>query len=268
MEWGHNSHDSKIDGVRWLQRLHTQDKITVSFTKKEFAVSGLTVLVPTLNEEPNVDLLVESILGVRASCDLDFDILFVDSASSDETCQKILAWATRGPVSLLQMDVNVGLAGAVIAGAKHLLSDFILVMDADLSHPPEAIPRLLGPLKSGSCDMVIGSRYIQGGSTPDWPFTRKLSSKLATLPALLFCDVRDPLAGFFAVRREKIINLPGRIPGFKIGLALIAEYGKGFRVTEVPIEFRDRDYGESKMGKRVVFDYCRQLVSIAFSRIT
>jgi dolichol-phosphate mannosyltransferase len=225
-------------------------------------MTSVTVIIPTLNEEDNIDLLLERVLAVRSHCGLDFDILFVDSASADQTCGKILRWQDRGPVRLLRRDTNVGLAGAVLAGARFVSSDIVLVMDADLSHPPEAIPVLLQPLLAKTHDMVVGSRYAPGGATPDWPWTRKFSSRLATLPALLFCDIRDPLAGFFAVRRELLSRLPAEVPGFKIGLAILAEYGGGLRVQEFPIEFRDRDYGKSKMNHAVAFDYLRQLLSL------
>jgi dolichol-phosphate mannosyltransferase len=115
--------------------------------------------------------------------------------------------------------------------------------------------------------MVIGSRYVEGGAMPDWPFVRKLSSRIATFPALFFCRVRDPLAGFFAVERRRLTELSDAVPGFKIGLAVLAEYGKNFRVTEVPIVFRDRDYGESKMDYWVAFDYLKQLFALACKRV-
>lgn len=136
-------------------------------------------------------------------------------------------------------------------------------MDADLSHPAEKIPLLLAPVMQGTHDMVIGSRYAPGGAIPDWPLSRRMCSRLATLPALFFCTVKDPLAGFFAVKRQYIVDLPGSVPGFKIGLAILAEYGNLLRVEEIPIEFRDRDYGESKMGRGVVWDYIRQLITLA-----
>jgi dolichol-phosphate mannosyltransferase len=227
----------------------------------------ITIIVPTLNEAENIDLLLKKIINIRQSSNLDFDILFVDSASTDGTCDRVLEWQNKAPVRLLQHDSNIGLAGAVIAGAKYTESRYVVVMDADLSHPPEVIPQLLQPLLIGTHDMVIGSRYIEGGSIPDWPFLRKLSSRIATLPALLFCEVKDPLAGFFAVERQKLTDLPGSVPGFKIGLAILAEYGKNIRVTEIPIKFRDRGYGQSKMNYSVVFDYLRQLNNLAFNRM-
>lgn len=230
-------------------------------------MAKITIIVPTLNEEANIDLLLERIFRVRRSCRLDFDVLFVDSASKDRTCERVQAWQEREPVRLLRRETNVGLAGAVIAGAGATDAVFVAVMDADLSHPPEVLPELLQPLQNGSHDMVIGSRYIEGGSMPDWPLSRKLSSRLATLPALLLCDVKDPLAGFFAVERRRLVELPGPVPGFKIGLAILAEYHRQLRIKEIPIEFRDRDYGDSKMDRRVVLLYVYQLLELFFRRL-
>ena len=213
-------------------------------------MSQVTIIVPTLNEEVNIDLLLERIFQVRRSHGLEFDVLFVDSASQDRTCERVRAWLDREPVRLLSCNTNIGLAGAVIAGAAATDSTFVVVMDADLSHPPEAIPELLRPLLAGSHDMVIGSRYVAGGSMPDWSLSRRISSRIATFFALFFCDVRDPLAGFFALARRRLIELPGPVPGFKIGLAVLAEYGSTMQVKEIPIEFKERDFGESKMNRR------------------
>ena len=129
---------------------------------------------------------LKEFFSIRQSCNLDFDILFVDSASTDGTCDRVIEWQKREPVRLLQNDKNMGLAGAVMAGANYTDSKYVLVMDADLSHPPEIIPQLLQPLIDGTHDMVIGSRYVAGGSMPDWPFSRRLSSRIATFPALYF----------------------------------------------------------------------------------
>jgi dolichol-phosphate mannosyltransferase len=231
-------------------------------------LSTVTIIVPTLNEAENIDHLLEGIFRIKDSYDLDFDVLFVDSASTDETCERVARWQEKAPVGLLRREINVGLAGAVITAARHTESTFILVMDADLSHPAEAIPLLLEPLFDGTHDMVIGSRYVKGGSTPDWPLSRKVSSKIATFPALFFCDIKDPLAGFFAVERRRLATLSRSVPGFKIGLAILAEHGKELRVKEIPIEFRDRDFGESKMNWRVAYDYLRQLMGLTARKLT
>lgn len=229
-------------------------------------MANVTIIIPTLNEEDNIDHLMKRILQVRESSGLEFDVMFVDSASDDGTCERVRKWQNGTPIKLLPRDVNVGLAPAVMAGAREVQSEYVLVMDADLSHPPEKIPAVLEPLLAGSYDMVIGSRYVPGGAMPDWPLRRKMSSKLATLPAQLFCSVCDPLAGFFALKRKLITELPEEVPGFKIGLAVLAEYHRKIRVKEIPIEFRDRDYGQSKMDRGVILDYLRQLRGLARRR--
>lgn len=230
-------------------------------------MSTVTIIVPTLNEAENIDILLERIVQVRQAHHLEFDVLFVDSASADGTGDRVEAWRDRGPVRLLRRDINVGLAGAVIAGARATEAKFVLVMDADLSHPPEAIPELLAPLLAGTHQMVIGSRYVVGGATPDWPLSRRLSSRIATIPARMFCNVNDPLAGFFAVERCRLLELPGNVPGFKIGLAILAEHCRTMQVKEIPIIFRDRDFGESKMNRKVILDYLRQLAGLALRRL-
>ncbi len=227
---------------------------------------NITVIVPTLNEGANIDLLLQRVIAVRRASHLEFDVLFIDSASTDDTCERVQAWELREPVRLLRRETNVGLAGAVIAGARVTEAKYVAVMDADLSHPPEALPDLLQPLLSGTHDMVIGSRYIAGGSMPDWPLSRKISSRLATFPALFLCNVQDPLAGFFALERRRLVDLPGPVPGFKIGLAILAEYSD-LRVKEIPIVFRDRDYGESKMDSRVACEYLYQLFGLYMQRL-
>ncbi len=231
-------------------------------------MSSFTVIIPTLNEEANIDRLLEQIFVVKKEKKLDLRVLFVDSDSADCTCDKIRRWEASHPVKLLCRDVNHGLACAVMEGAQHAETDFIVVMDADLSHPPEVIPQLIYPVLEGSYDMVVGSRYVKGGSMPDWPIRRKISSIVATLPALMFCDIKDPLAGFFALSRDLLTTLPGSIPGFKIGLAVLAENKGEIRVKEIPIEFKDRDQGESKMNNKVAVDYLRQLLQLTANKIS
>ena len=201
---------------------------------------AVSIIVPTLNEAENIDYLLERVFQVKRSFSLDFDVLFVDSASSDATCEKVAGWQKREDVSILKRQNNDGLAKAVVAAAGIARGEFVVVMDADLSHPPEVLPELIEPLLDGSWDMVIGSRYTTGGSTPDWSLSRKIGSKLATIPAQLFTHVKDPLAGFFAVERSRLQSLTGSIRGFKIGLEILAVGGRELRVKEVPIEFCER----------------------------
>jgi hypothetical protein len=140
--------------------------------------------------------------------------------------------------------------------------DYIVVMDADLSHPPEAIPALVDKLHKDEADFVIGSRYVDGGKTEDWSRLRWLNSYGATLLAKpLVGTVKDPMAGFFGLRREALRHADPLNPiGYKIGLELIAKtHIKAHRVAEVPITFRNRLHGESKLTMKEQFRYLEHL---------
>jgi dolichol-phosphate mannosyltransferase len=191
----------------------------------------------------------------------------VDDGSTDETRKRVQRWCGDGRVRLICRDQKDGLAGAVIAGARMARSNFVVVMDADLSHPPERIRDLAEPLISGRRDMVIGSRYVPGGTTPDWPRHRRLMSRAAAALAWPFTDVHDSLSGFFAVRRSLLLELGTQVRGFKIGLEILFRGGDSLCTLEIPIEFRDRKYGSSKMSGRVISTYLMQLVGFLGNRV-
>ena len=224
---------------------------------------GVSIIVPTRNEADNIDLLLQRIFAVEFLGSIDHEIIFVDDSSTDPTRQNIRQWQRDYPVRLVERDHGKGLASAVVAGAAIAAFDTSLVMDADLSHPPEKIPELIKPLLNDTCDMVIGSRYVKGGATPEWPQSRRVASKLATVPARLFTDVNDPLAGFFATSTSRLRQTRPDVPGFKIGLEVLAVGGDELRVLEVPIVFHDRFEGFSKMNKGIIFEYLKQVIQLS-----
>ncbi|MFH0727164.1 MAG: glycosyltransferase family 39 protein [Pseudomonadota bacterium] len=226
-------------------------------------MASVSIIVPTLNEAENMDELLSRISRCCLSQPYDLEVLIVDDASTDNTCDRVEKNQTGLSVRLLRRAGKRGLASAIVDGAAVAAGDIALVMDADLSHPPEAITDLLAPLLNGSCDMAIGSRYIPGGATPDWTLFRKIASRTATLLAWPFCDAKDPMSGFFAVRRDRITELQKSVSGFKIGLELLAAGGDALRVIEVPIEFNDRRRGTSKLGPRIIWEYLHQLWRLA-----
>jgi dolichol-phosphate mannosyltransferase len=227
----------------------------------------LTVIVPTLNEAANVEPLLARIFE-QSSETLQIEVLIVDDGSTDETCERVLLLGQTQPVRLLRRERPVGgLAGAVLAGAVAARSRRILVMDGDLSHPPERIRDLVAPLLDRSQDMVIGSRYVPGGRTPGWPWWRRLMSRAACLMAWPLARLHDPLSGFFATDRESLVQCRGDAAGFKIALELIVNAKRGFRVKEIPIVFRDRERGESKMRFGVLVTYLVRLVVLLARRM-
>ena len=127
-------------------------------------------------------------------------------------------------------------------------ADVFVVMDADLSHPPEEIASLLQPVLANDADLVIGSRYIPGGATPDWPAWRRFLSRVASGLAYPLTGVYDSMGGFFAIRREFLLRFAKQAAGFKIVFETIVRGRKTLRIREVPIVFRDRARGMSKMS--------------------
>ena len=213
----------------------------------------IAIIVPTLNETENVVPLVEQI----AAAVPDYaEIVIVDDGSTDGTQEKVRSLADRFRIRLLEReDPTLGLGGAVIAGADAIDSQIVVVMDADLSHPPEEIPNLLAPIRNDRADLVIGSRYVPGGTTPGWPLARRIMSRLAAAAAYPLTRVHDSMCGFFAIRRELLLELAPKATGFKIAFEIIVRGGHELRVLEIPIAFRDRARGTSKMrfGVALVF---------------
>ena len=228
----------------------------------------VSVVIPTLNEVGNIDSLLSRILKSRSSSTFNLEVIVVDDGSNDGTCDRVQHWESIYPVRLFTRDVERGLAGAILAGAEVAKSDIIVVMDADLSHPPETIPQLVEPIINRTYNMVIGSRYVSGGSTPGWSVFRRICSRVATCLAKPLTDVHDPMSGFFAIRRELLSGLCKDVAGFKIGLELLVNGESSLQVAEVPIEFHDRQKGKSKLDRHVILDYLRQLVNLAGGNIS
>ena len=227
----------------------------------ERCMNRFSIIIPTLNEADNIPPLLCNIADVMQVFNLQPEIIFVDDGSSDGTCSKILEYNGSLSVRLLQRTGKKGLTGAVLHGADHARYDNLVVMDADLSHQPESIPELIAPLFSDKSDMVIGSRYTAGGNISGWPFRRRVSSKLATLPAHFLTGIEDPLSGFFSIKKRLLSKIHSNETGFKIGFEILRLHGDQIKVAEVPIHFTDRCQGSSKMGLGVLSNYFCQLIS-------
>jgi len=206
----------------------------------------VSIVVPTLNEEENIEPLVSRI----AACGVPFrEIVFVDDHSTDNTRKKIRLLEETRPVRLIEQDdADIGLAGAIMRGARAAHGDVLVVMDADLSHPPERINDLLAPLIAGTADMVVGSRYVRGGSTPGWPMWRRIISRAGATLAYPLTGLHDSMCGFFAIARSQLLELAPHTSGFKIVFETMVRARGTLRVREVPIVFRERARGTSKMS--------------------
>lgn len=220
----------------------------------------VTVVVPTYNERSNLPHLAAAIrLG-------GYRLLIVDDASPDGTGDVAEALAANdAEMTVLHRPEKIGLGPAYADGFDVALSrgaDVVVQMDADFSHSPEDIPRLIEAINSGA-DLVIGSRYVPGGSTPDWPVGRRLLSRGGNAYAriMLGIPIRDATAGFRAFRADALRRLPYREAeasgyGFQVEMAWRAD-ALGLAVAEVPIVFRDRESGSSKMSGDIVVEAMR-----------
>jgi len=201
----------------------------------------LSVVVPTYNEAGSVPKLAERLhaaLGGR-----DWELVIVDDGSPDGTADIAAALAPRIPTNVVRRAGKGGLASAVIAGFAAARGDILVVMDADLSHPPELVPALLSAIEDGA-DLAVGSRYVAGGGVEDWPMRRRIVSRVACLMGSVLVPVRDATSGLFALRRSVIDGVTLNPIGFKIGFEVIAR-GRYRSVVEVPYTFRDRELGAS-----------------------
>jgi dolichol-phosphate mannosyltransferase len=225
---------------------------------------SVSIVVPTRNEVENIGSLVEQIVAVGVPFR---EIIFVDDNSNDGTREVIVSLAKTNPVRLLEQDASEpGLGAAIMAGARAATGDLLLVMDADLSHPPERIGELLAPVLSGKADLVIGSRYVPGGSTPGWPIWRMILSRVGSALAYPLTGVRDSMCGFFAIERQRLIQIAPPTVGFKIAFETIVRGKPSLRVLEIPIAFHNRAHGRSKMSFGVAFHFFARWVAAVFQR--
>ena len=226
-----------------------------------------SVVIPTLNEADNIDPLVIRLLALNLPQD-SFEIIFVDDASTEGTPDRIRAWEGRAQVQLVERREKPDLTASILAGIAIARNEVIVVMDADLSHPPERLPALVTPVLKGSHDVAIGSRYVPGGSTEGWPLHRRWLSRIGAWLARSICDVRDPTAGFFAFRRDLAVTIPEDAHGYKILLELLMAGQGALKVVEVPICFRNRTRGASKLSFVQQWTYLQRLMTLAGGTIS
>lgn len=218
----------------------------------------ISIIVPTYNERENLEELFKRISDALKG--YEYEIIVVDDDSPDKTWEKAQELSKSYPVRVIRRTKEKGLSSAVIRGFKEARGEIFVVMDADLQHPPEIIPKLINALEKA--DIAIASRYVKGGKVENWYWWRKIISKGAimigrvALPKIR--DTKDPVSGFFALRREVVENVNLNPVGFKILLEILIK-GNYSKVVEVPFTFGLRFAGESKLGKKQIFNYLKHL---------
>ena len=224
------------------------------------AETAASVIVPTYREAENIPALVERTSAAARAAGITIEIIIVDDDSQDGTIEVVERLAAKHPVRLITRTDERGLSSAVLRGFAEAKYDLLVVMDADLQHPPEMVPELVAGLGDDACDFVIGTRYAGGGEiVEDWPVHRRLVSWGAKQMARPLTPLSDPLSGFFAIpksvwRRAKRVDPIG----YKIALELYVKGGCRNPV-EVPIKFETRAAGSSKLTLAEQLRYVRHL---------
>ena len=238
---------------------------------------NLSIIIPTYNESANIVNLINQ-MERYIPRDVRSEILIVDDNSPDGTGDMVEKYvASKGRyldkkqisakndvISPKRIEIRAihrreknGLIPAILEGVRQSTGRNIMIMDADLSHPPDVIPRIIAELNTNPGSIIVASRYVDGGRVVGWPFKRRLlstgASKLAR-HGLDVRDVKDPMSGFFALPRELIEDISIDTKGYKILLEILVK-NKGVPVKEIPYTFTDRMSGKSKMDKNVILNY-------------
>jgi dolichol-phosphate mannosyltransferase len=224
--------------------------------------AALSVIVPTYNERDSLPVLLARLAHVAPG--VVREVVVVDDGSPDGTgaLAEELAGTAPVPIRVVHRPGKAGLASAIMAGVAVARGATVTVMDADLSHPPELLPDLAAAI-AGGADIAVASRYVPGGGIEAWPVLRRIVSRVATALTRvgLGLPMRDPLSGYFAVRRTMLTADAYRQLGYKLLIEILATHRRA-RVVEVPYRFVDRGRGASKLSSGEIVNFLRLLVDL------
>lgn len=238
------------------------------------SASKYSVLLPTYNEAENLPYMVYFLAEAFEAAAADFEIVIIDDASSDGTldaAKELQRVYGDSKIVLAPRKAKLGLGSAYVHGAKHASGDFVVIMDADMSHHPKFLPQFIGRQKETSCDVVTGTRYTGcGGGVHGWNLSRKLVSRGANFLAqcLLRPGVSDLTGSYRLYRREAFDSIMGQMQskGYVFQMEIIVRAKKlGLHVEEIPITFVDRLFGVSKMGTDEIAHYLKGLWMLAWA---
>src|SRR5713101_2058379 len=226
----------------------------------------LALVVPTLNETENIVTVLDRAREALSQVPLVWEILVVDDHSTDGTAETVRRYSeSHSGVRILERQSEKGLAGAITYGWKHTDADVLGVMDADLQHPPELLPELVSRVCQGT-DIAIASRYLHADSMAGWNLSRRMISRLSVLASKPVqrseLQVRDPMSGFFVLRRECIAGMEFQPAGFKLLLEILAK-GHIRSVAEISFKFGTRSGGKSKANGMTAVHYLSLLCRLS-----
>lgn len=225
----------------------------------------VSIIIPTYNESNNI---IEILKQIKNSIPKNIisETIVVDDNSPDGTGRIVEEYIknfkkiTNHTIDIIHRTAKTGLSSAIFNGIQEAKGETIIVMDADHSHPPQIIPKMIESLKKSHCDIVIASRYVKGGQIKDWTISRKMISKIATKIAKLFLNIepKDPMSGFFAFKKNILKNSKFDLLGYKILLEMLVKT-KNVKIMEIPYTFTDRKIGQSKLDSQIILDYIKSI---------
>jgi len=228
-------------------------------------IPQVSIIIPTYNESQNILNILKSI-GEIIPKHIFAETIVVDDNSPDGT-GKIVEDYLKNVKKIAGYSINIihrtaknGLSSAILSGIQNAAGDTIVVMDSDLSHPPQIIPKMIETLKQYQCDIVVASRYITGGKINGWNKRRKLISKVATIIAKKGLGVKtnDPMSGFFAFKKGILKELNFDAIGYKLLLEILVKK-RELNVKEIPYTFQNRTFGSSKLNLFTITDYMKSV---------
>ncbi len=221
----------------------------------------LSIVIPTYKEHDNLKELIPKIDSLLTSRHVLYNILIVDDASDDGSEELISSLSKIMPVAINVRRGVRGLSSAVFDGIVATEGDVICFMDADLSHPPEALSGMFDLILHNTADLVVGSRLVKGGGMGQWPWYRRFTSWGARMLARPLTSIKDVTSGFFMFKRSAFPQGTLNLEGFKLGLEILVK-GNYKRAHEYPIVFHDRVHGQSKLSGKVMTEYLKQLAQL------
>ena len=225
----------------------------------------VSIIIPTYNESENIIRVLKSV-GEHLPKDIATEAIVVDDNSPDGTGKVVEDYINETEnkagyaVDVIHRKTKSGLSSAILDGIQHSTGETVVIMDSDFSHPPKIIPQLVEEIKTSKYDIVIASRYTEGGEVSGWSTKRKLISKGATgiAKAGLGVNESDPMSGFFAFNRNILEGIKFDAIGYKMLLEILVKT-KGAKVKEIPYTFTDRTRGSSKLDSSTMFDYVKSV---------
>lgn len=219
----------------------------------------LSLVVPTYNERPSLELLFPRLERVAQQLDQPLEVILVDDNSPDRSADFGQSYAAQNyGLRVVRREGKFGLASAVIEGWRSARGEYLGVIDADGSHDETLIPKMLQTLTKGEVEVAVASRYVKGGGFGDWPVSRRLSSLGASLLGRAVCPIKDVTSGFFLFHRGVLEGVSLDPEGFSIGLEVLVR-GRYRRFAEFPYIFSDRKLGRSKLSNREILTYIVQM---------